>query len=119
MKSSAWPGLRSHVEVFVAMRGHLVHQGLEVTNDLREKLLPLVGNIREIPGGSATEKLQYFGDDGPLIQIPRAFVSRMFELVEELAAALIVPVDREAPDINASIAELFEKARQANNERVK
>ena len=80
MQSSAWPRDRSYVEVFVAVRNHLVHQGLEVKNGLRKKL-------------------EYLGDDGSLIQIPRAFVSKMFELVKDLAAALIVPVDREAPEV--------------------
>lgn len=40
-------------------------------------------------------------------------------MVEDLAAALIVPVDREAPDVSASIAEFFKKAQQANNEGAK
>ena len=97
MQSSAWPSQRFHVEVFVAMRIHLVHHGLEVNDRLRKKLSSFVGNIGEIPGSSANEKLQYLGDHGSLMQIPRAFVSRLFELVEDLAAALVVPVDRKAP----------------------
>ncbi len=111
MQSIVWPAGRSSVEMFVALRGHLVHEGLEVNAKLRERVLPFVEGVPEIPGVSATDKLQSFGESGSLIQIPRAFVSKMFSVLEELGAALIVPVDHEAPDVNESIAELFRRAR--------
>ncbi len=110
MESSVWQHSRSYFEVFVILRNHIVHDGLEFTKELADKLCRPIQCISEFPGHTTEQKLKRLGPVGnELIQIPSAFVFKLFDLLEELATCLIVPVDSEVPDLDLSFKSWLEK----------
>lgn len=98
MQSTVWPQDRNSIEVFIKLRNHLVHEGLEATEELLTELTPLIHSVVEFPGASATEKICWLRARRTLITIPRQFVETVLAKLEELGAALLIRVDGEQPD---------------------
>lgn len=99
MQSPVWPRDRNSIEVFVKLRHHLVHEGLEATEKLLTELTPLIHSVADFPGATATEKISWLRERRTLITIPRQFVETVLVKLEELGAALLIRVDGEQPDL--------------------
>ncbi len=95
MQSSVWPQHRNSIEVFVKLRRHLVHEGLEATDDLLKGLDPIIGSVDEFPGACVAEKIAWLRERRSLVAIPRSFVASILAKLDELGAALLIPVDSE------------------------
>jgi len=106
MRSAIWPGREQAIRVFVELRNHLLHDGIwisEKTDSLLEKLEPLIGSLLEFPQ-DWVEKMRkrIRGTDGMLL-LPAKFVEVLLAIIEELALALLDPVERpmlEPPSID-------------------
>jgi hypothetical protein len=59
MQSSVWPDKRNAIEVFVRVRHHLVHEGLEVTYRFLNDVKPYIHSVDEFPGGSGKDKIDW------------------------------------------------------------
>jgi len=109
MKCDTWETEKDRIRVFVELRNHMVHNGLEVSQKLRDRLEPIIESVPEIPGESRETKLDRLGETGHWIYLTREFVLKTFDALEELAACLIYPDDGEEEDYGASTLEFLKK----------
>lgn len=93
MDSDVWPSKRPEIEAFVLLRNHLVHEGLEVSDSLRQKIEPFVEQNSCIPGDSVDKKLDSLGQPGTTIWLDRAYVEQLLKVLEQLGTEVLVPVD--------------------------
>lgn len=107
MQSDIWPERRDFMEVFVALRHHFVHEGIHVTEELRNTLRPMVGAISEFRGDTPAEKLLNLGESGLPIRLPFAFVYASLDVVEGLALHLLVPRNCGSSDEPPSYDDIF------------
>ena len=101
MESGIWPTRKPYIEAFVILRNHFIHEGLEVSDSLRNDLQPVLPVMNEFPGSTLEQKLEMLGRVGSLVHVPKSYVATLFHTLDELARSLIVPVDGEEPDIDA------------------
>jgi hypothetical protein len=66
-----------------------VHEGLETTTHLREKLNGSVEKIEEIQGQNRTQKLDDITPAGRFIRIRRKLLEALFDKLERIAVELI------------------------------